>query len=66
MNFIEQKYELNLNDEFESLDEAPMLSEVQTSTVDYISGYIARRLVSNTDCTVCTVQWPFRVNYKIN
>ena len=31
-----------------------MLSEVQTSTVDYISGYIARRLVSNTDCTVCS------------
>ena len=54
IHFIEDKFKLNTEDEFECMDQAPVLSDMQTSTVHYISGYIARKLRSSLDCKACT------------
>jgi len=44
INYIDSKYSLDLEDEFESMDTTPSLSEGQNNTVEYISGYIVRKL----------------------
>ena len=53
INYIDSKYSLDLEDEFESMDTTPSLSEGQNNTVEYISGYIVRQLKNSLDCKTC-------------
>ena len=51
INYIDSEYSLDLEDEFESMDTTP--SEAQKNTVEYISGYIVRKLKNSLDCKTC-------------
>ena len=51
LDFINEKYDLN--DEFESLDISDDLSEAQNGCIEYLSGFLVRKLKSSTKCNIC-------------
>jgi hypothetical protein len=54
VNYCSKKFELNLEDEFESLDLVPILTDVQMSSVEYIAGYVQRQVLKQTCCSSCS------------